>query len=122
MNNRIGYLEETGYAAPGNVIRHGDTLRDMKVDGDARYRILGMIGMRDEELPRSAVLSNSAPLAYMVFEKNGSVMLSNVCYGNEKVHVYGLDFSLLDVKQVITLEMYGHTTLSVVTLYDDEEE
>lgn len=116
MNSRIGYLAEKGYAADGNVIRHGDALRDMVVDYDKNIRVLGMIGLYDADEDVNNVLSGTAPLAYMMLAQNGSIVKSKVRLTDPLVSVYGLDTNVMDIKQAIRLEMFGYTALTVITL------
>ena len=116
MAGRVGYLEEKGYAVDGNVIRHGDVLRDVMVDQSTSMRVLGMIGQNDVALIRSEVLNGSAPMAYMVLAQGNNVMTSKVRYTNANVDVYGLDIDLLNVKQVVRVEIYGYTAMSIITL------
>ena len=66
MKNKLGYLEEAGYAAEGGVIRHGEVLRDILVDGDEQNRVLGMIGLADLEFTQIDIVNGSAPMAYMI--------------------------------------------------------
>ena len=119
MGCRLGYLEEACYVAEGNVIRHGETLRDMLVDYSPDFRALGMIGRYDAELSKSKVLNNMEPLAYMMLEKEGEILTVNACYKDPDVQIYGFDPELMDEKQAIRVGMYGYTTLSVVTMRDD---
>lgn len=116
MNSRIGYLEETGYAAEGGVIRHGDALRDMLVDYDKSMRVLGMIGLYDADVDVNSVLTGSSPLAYIMLAQNGSIVKSKVRLTDPAVSVYGLDTSVMDIKQAIRVEMFGFSALTIVTL------
>lgn len=119
MESRVGFLEEKGYAAEGNVIRHGDVLRDTLVDQSTTIRVLGLIGLNDVALVRSEVLNGSVPIAQVILLQKGNVMTSKARYTNKHVHVYGLDPDLLNVKQVVRIEMYGYTVMSIITLTED---
>lgn len=118
MGCRLGYLEEACYVTEGNVIRHGETLRDMIVDFSSDFRMLGLIGQCNAELTKSKVLNKEEPLAYMVLDNEGTILTINVCYEDPDVHIYGFDPELLNEKQAIRLEMFGYTVLSIVTLRD----
>ena len=121
MNYRIGYLEEYGYAAEGNVIRHGDVLRDMKVDESGMNRMLGMIGALDTEMTQSELLDGDASLAHILVLINGNVHMLPVCYTDQKAHVYGLDPDVTGIRQIIRVEMLGFQVTSVVTVIGDDD-
>ena len=114
MNCRIGYLEEDGYAAEGNVIRHGDVLHDMEVDFDKNIRVLGMIGMFDIEVTQSDLLNGDAALAYVILIVNDKIQMSPVLYNDEFSNVYGLDPNALNIRQVIRVERMGMSAMSVI--------
>jgi len=114
MNCRIGYLEEDGYAAEGNVIRHGDVLHDMEVDFDKSIRVLGMIGMFDIDVTQSDLLNGDAALAYVILIVNDKIQMSPVLYNDEFSNVYGLDPNALNIRQVIRVERMGMSAMSVI--------
>jgi len=117
MNCRIGYLEEDGYAAEGNVIRHGDVLHDMELDFDKNIRVLGMIGMCDIEVTQSDLLNGDAALAYVILIVDGNIQMSPVLYNDEFTNVYGLDLNITGIRQVIRLEKDGMSAMSVITVF-----
>lgn len=116
MKNKLGYLEEAGYAAEGGVIRHGETLRDILVDGDEQNRVLGMIGLADLEFRQSDVINGNAPMAYMIVMFGENIQMVPVLYTDSMVCVYGFDPELTGVRQIFRVEMFGYQALSVVTL------
>ena len=118
MNCRIGYLEEDGYAAEGNVIRHGDVLHDMEVDFDKSIRVLGMIGMFDIDVTQSDLLNGDAALAYVILIVDEKIQMSPVLYNiDEFTNVYGLDPNALNIRQVIRVERMGMSAMSVITVF-----
>jgi len=117
MNCRIGYLEEDGYAAEGNVIRHGDVLHDMELDFDKNIRVLGMIGMCDIEVTQSDLLNGDAALAYVILIVDGNIQMSPVLYNDEFTNVYGLDLNITGIRQVIRMEKDGMSAMSVITVF-----
>jgi len=118
MNCRIGYLEEDGYAAEGNVIRHGDVLHDMELDFDKNIRVLGMIGMFDIEVTQSDLLNGDAALAYVILIVDEKIQMSPVLYNiDEFTNVYGLDPNALNIRQVIRVERMGMSAMSVITVF-----
>jgi len=117
MNCRIGYLEESGYADEGKVIRHGDVLHDMEVDFDKNIRVLGMIGMFDIEVTQSDLLNGDAALAYVILIVDEKIQMSPVLYNiDEFTNVYGLDPNALNIRQVIRVERMGMSAMSVITV------
>ena len=116
MKNKLGYLEESCYDAEGGVIRHGETLRDILVDGDMENRVLGMIGLADLELRQSDVINGNAPMAYMSAMFGENFQMIPVLYTDSRVCVYGFDPELTGVRQIFRVEMFGYQALSVVTL------
>lgn len=116
MKNKLGYLEEAGYAAEGGVIRHGEVLRDILVDGDEQNRVLGMIGLADLEFTQIDIVNGSAPMAYMIVMFGENFQMIPVLYTDSMVCVYGFDPELTGVRQIFRVEMFGYQALSVVTL------
>ena len=116
MKNKLGYLEEAGYAAEGGVIRHGEVLRDILVDGDEQNRVLGMIGLADLEFTQIDIVNGSAPMAYMIVMFGENIQMVPLYYTDPMVFVYGFDPELTGVRQIFCVEMFGYQALSVVTL------